>query len=249
VAAWSGAWPGDPPQDGSVAFFLLLENLPNWVVGVVLVMAVSLSTAAFDSLQSAMVSSASNDLFRNRLNAWFIRGGVVLIIVPVIVLALRAPSILQIYLISDLVSAATIPVLVIGLWDRCFWWRGFEVVVGGLGGILAVFIFGTVYYGDPLLGADLILLEQGLYEGDWGAFGAFVAAPVGGLLFAFAALALRLAAQWLYARAKGRRFDALDRPVERTPSSDADGAVPGEDGQEDVDVVSETTSKHTGKFF
>jgi hypothetical protein len=81
----------------------------------------------------------------------------------VVVLALKAPSILQIYLISDLVSASTIPVLVLGLSDRFYWWRGFEVVVGGLGGILTVFIFGTIYFGSALEGAQLILLEQGLY--------------------------------------------------------------------------------------
>ena len=110
-----------------------------------------------------MVSTASNDLFRNKLNIWWVRGAVVLIIFPVVVLALKAPSILQIYLISDLVSASTIPVLVLGLNDRFYWWRGFEVVVGGLGGILTVFIFGTIYFGSALEGAKLILLEQGLY--------------------------------------------------------------------------------------
>ena len=53
LAAWSGAWPGDPAQEGSIALFLLLERLPTWVVGIVLVLVVSLSTAAFDSFQSA----------------------------------------------------------------------------------------------------------------------------------------------------------------------------------------------------
>lgn len=52
LAAWTGAWPGNPPQDGDIAFFLLLEQLPSWVVGIVLVMVVSLSTAAFDSFRS-----------------------------------------------------------------------------------------------------------------------------------------------------------------------------------------------------
>lgn len=144
LAAWTGAWPGNPPQDGDVAFFLLLEQLPSWVVGLVLVMVVSLSTAAFDSFQSAMVSTASNDLFRNRLNLWWIRFAVILIIFPVVVVALKSPDILQVYLISDLVSASSIPVLVIGISDACYWWRGFEVVIGGLGGLFSVFIFGTV---------------------------------------------------------------------------------------------------------
>lgn len=241
VAAWSGAWPGDPAQDGSVAFFLLLGQLPGWVVGIVLVMAVALSCASFDSLQSAMVSSAANDLFRNKLNVWAVRLGVVAVIVPVVVIALRAPSVLQIYLISDLLSASTIPVLCLGLCDRLHWWRGFEVVIGGLGGILCVFVYGTVYYGDALAGAQLILLESGLYEGDWGAFGAFVAAPFGGLLIGLASCALRIGARYAWARTTGNRFDALDRPASREEDS----------VREDVDVVHETpgTSTQVGKFF
>jgi hypothetical protein len=120
-----------------------------------------------------MVSTGSNDLFRNRLNFWWIRAAVVLLIFPVVVVALRSPSVLQIFLISDLVSASSIPVLLIGLNDRCYWWRGFEVVVGGLGGILSVFIFGTIYLGSAKAGGNLILLENGLYADDWSAFGMY----------------------------------------------------------------------------
>ncbi|KAJ4132779.1 hypothetical protein NW754_015592 [Fusarium falciforme] len=225
------------PSSGAIAFFALLERLPSWVVGIVLVMVVTLSTAAFDSLQSAMVSSASNDLFRNKLNVWFIRGGVVLIIIPVIVLALKAPSILQIYLITDLISAATIPVLCIGLIKSCWWWRGFEVVVGGLGGIFTVFLFGLVYYGNAQEAGELLLLQKGLYGNDWSAFGAFVAAPVGGILWGVGALTLRLSVQFVMAKVRGHRFDALDRPLERPESRETD--EPSEN------LVSATT----GKFF
>ena len=172
LAAWTGAWDGDP-ETGSIVFFLLLGELPAWVVGIVLVMTVTLSTAAFDSLQSAMVSTGSNDLFRNKLNFWWIRLAVVLIIFPVVVVALKSPDILTIYLISDLLSASSIPVLVIGLSDRCYWWRGFEVVVGGLGGLLTVFIFGTIYFDNAKDGANLLLLKNGLYANDWSAFGRF----------------------------------------------------------------------------
>ena len=171
LATWTGAWPGNPPQSGSIAFFLLLEQLPAWVVGIILIMTVSLSTAAFDSLQSGMVSTGSNDLFRNKLNLWWIRLAVVLVIFPVVAVALKSPSVLQIYLISDLVSASSIPVLVIGLSSRCYWWRGFEVVVGGLGGLLTVFVFGAIYFGNARDGANLLLLEGGLYANDWSVFG------------------------------------------------------------------------------
>jgi Na+/proline symporter len=250
IATWSGAFdPNNPDQEGSIAFFYLLEQLPAWTVGIVLVMVVSLSTAAFDSFQSAMVSTASNDLFRNKLNIWWVRGAVVLVIFPVVVLALKAPSILQIYLISDLVSASTIPVLIIGLSDRLYWWRGFEVVVGGLGGILTVFIFGTIYFGNALDGAKLILLEQGLYGNDWSAFGAFVAAPIGGLLWGFGASAVRLTYQFIDAKVKGHRFDALDRPayldhrVEGAPEYAASDEIHS-DTQEGL-----VTVDHKGTFF
>ena len=177
LATWTGAWPGNPAQSGSIAFFLLLEQLPAWVVGIILAMTVTLSTAAFDSLQSGMVSTGSNDLFRNKLNLWYIRLAVVLVIFPVVVVALKSPSVLQIYLISDLVSASSIPVLVIGLSNRCYWWRGFEVVVGGLGGLLTVFIFGTIYFGNARDGANLLLLEGGLYANDWSVFGIHLLPP------------------------------------------------------------------------
>lgn len=171
LAGWSGAYTLGA-ENGYLAFFLLLEQLPAWVVGITLVMVVALSTAAFDSFQSAMVSSGSNDLFRNKLNIWFIRGSVVILIIPVVVVALRSPNVLQIYLISDLVSAALVPVLVVGLSDRMFFWTGFEVVIGGLGGVFTIFLFGLVYYhGDARLAGQLILLEQGLYSDDWSAFG------------------------------------------------------------------------------
>lgn len=253
LAVWSGALAIG--EDGSIAFFLLLENLPAWVVGIVIVMVVSLSTAAFDSLQSAMVSSASNDLFRNKLNIWFIRGGVVALIFPVVIIALKAPSVLQIYLITDLVSAAVIPVLVVGLSDRLYFWRGFEVVVGGLGGLLTVFIFGTIYYGSAKEGGRLLLLENGLYSNDWSAFGAFVAAPVGGMIWAIGALLVRLTAQWIYAKAKGERFTGLDRPDPFTrPSIGSTHPRVVSSGEYDNDVVAATgdgatMSSHKGKFF
>lgn len=263
LAAWSGAWPGDPPQEGSIAFFLLLEKLPSWVVGIVLVMTVALSTAAFDSFQSAMVSTASNDIFRNKLPLIYVRIGVVLCIIPVIVVALKSPSVLQIFLISDLVSAAAIPVLMLGLWDKLYFWQGFEVVVGGLGGILSIWIFGTVYYSDPYQGGQLILLENGLYADDWSAFGsfllslslslsktieriynfraakanqillssrvgAFVAAPVGGFIFGVAALIVRLTFQFILAKYRGRRFDALDKTIQASqPPSLLHGTASG----------------------
>lgn len=253
LAGWSGAL-GNPPtqENGYIAFFLLLADMPAWVVGIILVMTVSLSTAAFDSFQSAMVSTGSNDIFRNKLNFWWIRIAVVVIIFPVVVVALKSPSVLQIYLISDLISASSIPVLVIGLSEKCYAWRGFEVVVGGLGGILTVFLFGLVYYdGDASAAGGLLILESGLYANDWSAFGAFVAAPVGGLLWAGAGFIARLTFLWVKAKVKGERFTALDKfeaPTVGLRGTDG-GAGERHEIHTDEDGVERSEVAVQGKFF
>lgn len=160
-------------------------------------------------------------------------------------------DILQVYLISDLVSASSIPVLVIGLSDACYWWRGFEVVVGGLGGLFTVFIFGTIYYGNAHEGAYLLLLEKGLYASDWGAFGAFVAAPVGGLLWAAGAFAFRIGFQWIQAKGKGHRFDSFDRPPPPSPALYTAHAWSSEEEGEDHEHSEHTLTitPRKGKFF
>lgn len=47
--------------------------------------------------------------------------------------------------------------------------------------------------------------------------GAFVAAPVGGLSWGFAAFILRVVTQFVLAKVRGHRFTALDRPVRSRP--------------------------------
>ena len=78
------------------------------------------------------------------------------------------------------------------------------MIIGGLGGYLTVFIFGTIYYGDAYDGANVLILTNGFYADDWSCFGAFVAAPVGGLLFCAASTILRHAILALTHRVFGK---------------------------------------------
>jgi len=201
-------------EPGSMAFFLLIGDLPAWVVGFVLVMSVSLSCAVFDSLQSAMVSTACTELFRNRIPLLWIRGMVVLITIPVIVIAIKSPSILQIYLISNLAACAAVPPAFLGLSTKLYFIQGFEVLCGSLGGMFSVWIFGMIFYnGDVKAAANLFILAS-LYTDDWSTFGTFLVAPIASLLFCFAACTLRLGLRWLVCKYKGERFDGLDQPTE-----------------------------------
>lgn len=56
--------------------------------------------------------------------------------------------------------------------------------------------------------------------------GAFVAAPIGGLLWGLAAFGLRIGYHFLLAKFKGRRFDAFDRPPSETVGSFAARETP-----------------------
>lgn len=214
LAVWSGDLTvGD--ENGYNAFFILLSKMPGWLCAFILIFIICLSTCTFDSLQSAMVSTISNDVFRNKLHITYTRVMVVLIMVPIVVLAVKvADDILQIYLIADLVSAAIIPVIFLGLSDTYFWYlRGVDVICGGLGGLLGVFIFGTVYYNSAKEGGKLLLVWNGIYDDeDWGPFGAFVIAPFGGLLICLCCAGLRICLAYAYSKISGKPFEALDRP-------------------------------------
>jgi Na+/proline symporter len=239
-----GVWSGDltvGDENGYLAFYILLEKMPKWLVAFVLIFVICLSTCTFDSLQSAMVSTILNDVFRNRLKMIYTRGLVFLILVPIVVLAVKvADDILQIYLIADLVLAAIIPVVFLGLSDTYFWFiTGVDVMVGGLGALVGVFIFGTVYYGSAKEGGKLLLIWNGLYDSeDWGPFGAFVIAPFGGVLITFACVALRLAITYCVCKAKGTPFTAVDRKRHDAAEIHHDGdESPKKDNTTDEEVI------------
>jgi hypothetical protein len=118
-----------------------------------------------------MVSTASADIFRGKLPLIYIRAMVVLVTIPVIVLAIKRPSILQIYLISNIFATAALPSILLGLHHKLYFLNGFDIVCAGFGGMFSVFIFGAAYYGDAQKGAELLILTAGLYAQDWSVFG------------------------------------------------------------------------------
>ncbi|KAG0637971.1 hypothetical protein HOY80DRAFT_969810 [Tuber brumale] len=226
IAAWAGVW--EPGTYGGLAFFLLLAELPSWVVGFTVVMVVALSCAVFDSQQSAMVSTISNDLFKNKLSLIWVRLFVLLVSIPAIVVALKSPSILRIFLISNIFSCAAMPSILLGLLDTMYFLRGADIIIAGVGGMLSVFLFGCAYYGDAKKAAELIILTTGLYANDWSVFGVFVAAPVGSLIFLALAVTCRMGGVWVRCKVQGGRFDCLDRPLPREGVvSEGDGTHSG----------------------
>jgi hypothetical protein len=80
-----------------------------------------------------------------------------------------------------------------------------------------------------------------------------MAAPIGGLLWALGAFALRLAIQYANAKIKGHRFDALDKPASTPGSAFYTGGPDHEEiVQDEVAVIEDGsiyTTEHKGKFF
>lgn len=237
IAVWAGYMDVND-ADGAAAFFVVLLKMPGWVVGFVLVFTCTLSTCTLDLLQLGMVSTILNDIFRNKLNLMYVRAMVVVVIVPCVVVGVKwADNVLQIYLIADLVSAALVPIMFLGLWDKCWWLQGLDIMVGGLGGLLMVFVFGTVYYGNARDGGRLLMMWNGLYDSsDWGPFGGFVVAPFAGIIIGFACAGVRIAACKAYSVVANKPFTALDKP-EVTVYGSTD---------EVEEVVEEASSKSVG---
>lgn len=71
--------------------------------------------------------------------------------------------------------------------------------------------------------------------------GAFVAAPVGAILWAAGAFCLRIGVHYLMARRYGKPFTALDRPIAHETEHDTD--------ERSVEAVEQPWTYHDGKFF
>lgn len=216
IAVWTGDLTVSDDM-GYNAFFILIGKMDKWIIGVILIFSVTLSTCTFDSLQSATTSSISNDIFRNKFPMVYSRILVVLIMIPSLVVAIKASAnVLQIYFIADLISAAVIPIMFLGLSKHFYFLRGLDVMVGGLGGILAVFVFGCIYYDSAREGGKLLIMYNGVYNPeDWGPFGAFLIAPGFGIILGLMSAAIRLSVQKFICKRRGIPFTGLDKVHKR----------------------------------
>ncbi|KAJ1965407.1 hypothetical protein GGI12_000799 [Dipsacomyces acuminosporus] len=199
LAAWAGTWKADSGIPGSSAFFTVIASMDGWVSGLTLVLTVSLSCCAIDTCQTAMFASLY-DLVEQKINMWVVRAVVVLLNIPVIILAQKAPDILRVYLLADLLACATLLPVLFGLFRRLNFIHWTDALVGCFGGIIAVGAFGQAYLGDRHTGWRLLLLEDGLYVSDERVLGAFCFAPVGSAVFCFGFAAVRMGVTKLLGR-------------------------------------------------
>ncbi|MDI5983293.1 sodium:solute symporter [Halomonas sp. M4R5S39] len=148
LAAMSGLPLGEPP----IPFFALLSAAPAWLGLPALVLAVTLVASSVDTLQNAIASLAVASAGRRGLSVGAARLATVVLMVPVVWVALQGLSVLRLFLIADLLCAAIVVPVLLGLWRRM---SPLSAVAGGVAGMLGAVLPGWVAQGS-LAGGVLV---------------------------------------------------------------------------------------------
>ncbi|MCE8033663.1 MAG: sodium:solute symporter [Halomonas sp.] len=145
LAAMSGVSLGEPP----IPFFALLAEAPGWLALPALVLAVTLVASSVDTLQNGIASLAVAGSGRRGLSIGAARLVTVVLMVPVVIVALQGLSVLRLFLIADLLCAAIVVPVLLGLWQRM---TPLAAVAGGVAGMLGAILPGWVAYGSAAAG-------------------------------------------------------------------------------------------------
>ncbi|MDI5921319.1 sodium:solute symporter [Halomonas sp. LR5S13] len=145
LAAMAGVALGEPP----IPFFALLAEAPGWLALPALVLAVTLVASSVDTLQNGLASLVVAGSGRRGLSIGAARMVTVALMVPVVVVALQGLSVLRLFLIADLLCAAIVVPVLLGLWSRM---SATAAVAGGVAGMLGAILPGWVAQGSPAAG-------------------------------------------------------------------------------------------------
>lgn len=129
-AAMAGLDLGQPP----IPFFALLNEAPQWLGAVALVLAVTLVASSVDTLQNGIASLAVAE--KRGLTLTAARWVTVVLMVPVVLIALQGASVLRLFLIADLLCATAIVPVLMGLWPRVPTTAAMAGVLAGLAGAI-----------------------------------------------------------------------------------------------------------------
>jgi Na+/proline symporter len=170
----------DGTEPSPVPFFSLLGDLPGVIVALVAVLAIALVASSVDTLQSALAATMAQDLSDRNLTLTTAKVLTIVLTVPAALIALKGYDVLRLFLIADLVAAATVGPVFLGLRRAA---GSASVIVGSLAGLLAVFVLGLTQDGVEG-GVDLLTVASSPNLD----LGSFVWAPV---VSTVVALALR----------------------------------------------------------
>ena len=148
------------PEGGeSIALFsLIVTTFPEWLVVVMIVLSLALVASSMDTLFNGIVSLIVIDLarFKPHLKSKFLlrvaKLGTLGIAVPAIVVASQGFSVLNLFLLADLVAVAAVFPIYFGLYSRRI--SGSSAFISSIFGL----VFGLPFFGLAITSGDLVTL-------------------------------------------------------------------------------------------
>lgn len=145
LAAMSGVPLGQPP----LPFFALLNDAPVWLSLPALVLAVTLVASSVDTLQNGIASLVVARSDQQGISLTTARWVTVVVMIPVVVIALQGLSVLRLFLIADLLCAAIVVPVLLGLWSRM---TPLAAIGGGAAGLFGATLPGWLSQGSFIEG-------------------------------------------------------------------------------------------------
>lgn len=183
LAAMSGVALGEPPMP----FFALLTDAPAWLTLPALVLAVTLVASSVDTLQNGIASLLATRSEQRGVSLTAARWVTIALMIPVVVIALQGLSVLRLFLIADLLCAAIVVPVLLGLWKRM---TPFAAVGGGVAGLVGAILPGWVSQGSLIAGVVAASFPGSIPT--LGPFlGALITSTLVSVLLAYLTLAIR----------------------------------------------------------
>ena len=130
-------------------FFALLSDAPVWLTLPALVLAVTLVASSVDTLQNGIASLVVARSEHKGVSLVAARWVTVVVMIPVVLIALQGLSVLRLFLIADLLCAAIVVPVLLGLWQRM---TPLAAIAGGLAGLLGAILPGWLSQGSLVAG-------------------------------------------------------------------------------------------------
>jgi Na+/proline symporter len=131
MAAGAGLELGAPP----VPFFAHVSSRPDWVLVAVLLLGVALVCSSVDTLINGLTALVAAE--RRGMSLGVARAVTVGLMVPAVVIAWQGYSVLRLFLIADLLCAATVVPALLSLWPRA---TSRAVLFGAVCGLLGAVV-------------------------------------------------------------------------------------------------------------
>ncbi|MBW3665148.1 MAG: sodium:solute symporter [Actinobacteria bacterium] len=134
-----GAGVSDPTATAIVPFFALVGGVATWVAVVVLVLGIALVASSVDTLENALASLVVAE--RPSLSLRDARIVTAVLLVPAAAVAFQGVSVLRLFLVADLLAAATVVPALLSLWRRA---TAPAVLAGGIGGLVGAVVAAAI---------------------------------------------------------------------------------------------------------